>query len=92
LLPSLILAACVLLLGGTAAVVLYSSGIARLRRRRVVVHTKDEYSIKGVLAATYRDCLVIAEPEYLDAAQPANLKGRVVVPRANIAFLQVVED
>lgn len=66
-------------------------GIRGLRRRTVVIHTRDDQSIRGILIETYRDCLVLCEPQYLGEAKPAELKGNAVIPRENVAFLQVVE-
>lgn len=67
------------------------SGIRKLRRRTVVVHTRDDQSIRGVLTEAYHDCLVLAEPRYLGEAKAEEIKGSAVVPRENVAWLQVVE-
>lgn len=65
-------------------------GVRRLVRRRVVVHTKDDRSIRGVLTHNYRDCMVLAQPEYLHEAKPTELEGDAVILRDNIAWLQVL--
>lgn len=61
-----------------------------LMRRRVVVHTKDDQSIRGVLTATHRDCFVLAQPEYLQQAQPEHLPGEVLVLRSNVSWIQIL--
>lgn len=66
------------------------SGVRRLVRSRVVVHTRDNRSLRGVLAASYRDCLRLVHAEYLEEAKPAELDGDVVVLRENISFVQVL--
>lgn len=66
------------------------NGLKRLVRQRVVVHTRDERSIRGVLLEIYRDCVVLAEPEYLQEAKPAELKGNAVIPTENVAWLQIL--
>lgn len=66
------------------------NALRRFRRYRVVLHTKDDRSIRGVLSEVHRDCMVITEPEYLaEAAQP--LKGRAVIERSNVSWFQVIE-
>lgn len=65
-------------------------GVRKLVRSRVVVHTRDDQSIRGILTASYRDCFVLAEPQYLGEAQPSDLEGRAVILRDNVAWLQVL--
>lgn len=65
------------------------SGLARVARQRVICHTRDDQSIRGVLEAIYKDCVVIAAPEYLGEVQ-RELPGSAVVPRDNLAWLQVL--
>lgn len=64
-------------------------GIRRLVRASVIAHTKDDQSIRGVLKAEYRDCIVLAEPHYLHEAKEDSLKGDAVIPRDNLSWLQV---
>lgn len=65
-------------------------GVRRLERRRVVIHTKDDRSIRGVLTKNYRDCLVLAQAEYLHEAKPTELEGDAVILRDNVSWLQVL--
>lgn len=65
-------------------------GLPRLVRQRVVIHTKTGSSIRGVLRDVYRDCVSIAEPEFLHEAQPADLAGAVVIERGQIDWIQVL--
>lgn len=63
--------------------------LKRLVGRRVVLHTTDDQSVRGVLAVAGADCLVLEAPEYLGkAADPDTLEGRVGVLRANLSFWQ----
>jgi hypothetical protein len=65
---------------------------ADLVRRRVIVHTRDGQSIRGVLVGEYRDCLVLEAAEFLrEAPGPEDIAGRAVVERNNVSWLQVLE-
>jgi small nuclear ribonucleoprotein (snRNP)-like protein len=63
-----------------------------LVRRRVLVHTKDDRSIRGVLCADYEDCVVLDAPEYLGEAQVEKLSGPAVIPSQNLSWIQVLSD
>jgi Tfp pilus assembly protein PilV len=65
-------------------------GLAGLTRQEVVVQTKDDRAIRGMLKAHYSQAVVLAQPRYLDEVQPVDLEGEVVVDRANISWLQVL--
>lgn len=54
----------------------------------VIVHTTDERSIQGLLAAVTDHELVLEHAKYLTGANSADLAGRVMVPRARVAFVQ----
>ena len=61
--------------------------LRRLERSRVIVHTKDDRSIRGVLVGVWPDCVVLSSAEYLaDTVTP--LDGDPVIPRENVAWLQ----
>lgn len=67
-------------------------GLRGLVRRRAVVHTRDDQSIRGVLVGVHRDCVELSGAEYLGEAQEAKkLEGSAVVPRDNVAWLQMLE-
>lgn len=75
------------------------SWLDRLHRERVIVHTKDDQSIRGLIGEAYRDCVVLAEAEYLlkDVEAPSEKKtveldGRPVIPRENIAWVQKLSE
>lgn len=83
------------LLVASVAVLLLAIGVVRLSalrffKRRVVVHTSGDRSIRGVLTGVYTDCIVVSDPEYLGEARPAELEGRVVVLRTQVDWMQVL--
>ena len=66
--------------------------VKQLVRLRVVANTKDGQSIRGVLAGEHRDCIVLDAPEYLGEAQVEKLSGQAVIPRENLAWIQVLSN
>lgn len=64
--------------------------INRLTRRTVVVNTRDGQSLRGVLVAVYRDCIVLAHAVYLAGEGEVKADGEVVVPRETVGWLQVM--
>jgi hypothetical protein len=68
------------------------SYIDDLVRLRVIAHTKDDQSIRGVLVASHPDCIVLEAAEYLDEAKTESLSGTPVIPRSNLSWLQVLSD
>ena len=77
-----------------AAAVWRGRGLERHVKRRVVIHTTDDQSLRGVLRASYRDSIELASVEYLDRAreEPRQLPGSALVLRSKVAWLQVLED
>lgn len=67
-------------------------GLRRYRRDRVVVNTKDDQSLRGVLVEVHKDCLVLADAEYLPTAdgEPTPIDGRPLILTANVAWIQVL--
>lgn len=61
-------------------------GLRRLIGSRVVIHTKDDQSLRGVLLKVYRDSVKLDAPEYLAEAQPTNLPGYALIERANVSW------
>lgn len=58
----------------------------------VIVHLKDDgHSLKGVLAAVHADCLVLRDAVVLEPESQVVLDGSVIVPRANVDFMQRIE-
>jgi small nuclear ribonucleoprotein (snRNP)-like protein len=68
------------------------SYIRKLTRQRVIVHTRDDQSIRGVLKEVHPDCIVITAAQYLDKATTEDVSGTPVIPRENVAWLQVLSD
>lgn len=69
----------------------HRDGIGGLERRLVVVHTKDDRSIRGVMVGVHDDCLVLGSAAYLgDPVAP--LGGDVIVPRSSVSWLQRLDD
>lgn len=63
------------------------SGLSRLRGERVVLQTKDDRSLQGVLVGVYKDCVAIAHFRYLDEANPHDLPGEATVLRDNLSWI-----
>jgi small nuclear ribonucleoprotein (snRNP)-like protein len=64
-----------------------SRGLKRLKGERVVLQTKDDRSLKGVLLAAYPDCVVVGHFEYLEEANPVDLPGEATVLRENLSWI-----
>lgn len=62
-------------------------GVKRLRGERVVLQTKDDRSLRGVLLGVYRDCLVIGHFQYLGEADPVDLPGEATVLVENLSWV-----
>jgi hypothetical protein len=62
--------------------------LPRLARETVVVHTLSGTSLRGVLVASYRDCLVLAHATYLGTDTTIKVDGESVIPREQIAWIQ----
>ena len=56
----------------------------------VIVHTAGGPSFKGVKAAVHEDCLVLRDAQILEDDAATLLNGEIVVPREQVAFLQLV--
>lgn len=59
-----------------------------LERHSVVVHTRDDKSIRGVLVAARPDGLLLDHADMLVTASEVVSIGSVVVPRASVSFIQ----
>ena len=66
------------------------SGLKRLRGQRVVLQTKDERSLRGVLMGVYKDCVVLGHFEYLDEAKPTDLPGEATVLLDNLSWVHAL--
>lgn len=58
-------------------------------KKRVVIHTHDGQTLRGVLLASYRDCHALAHAEHIEE-DVQELQGTVLVPRAAVSFVQVL--
>jgi hypothetical protein len=67
--------------------------LKRLEGERVVLQTKDDRSLRGVLVKVYHDVnwrptsLVLAHFEYLEEANPVDLPGEAVVLTDNLSWI-----
>lgn len=64
-----------------------SRGLRRLKGERVVLQTKDDRSLRGVLLDVFRDCVVIGHFEYLEEANPVDLPGEATVRFDNLSWV-----
>lgn len=61
-------------------------------RKRVVVHTKNDQSIEGVLMEHMRDGIILRASKLLGPeGKQTPMAGEVFVPRENVAFAQLDE-
>lgn len=57
----------------------------------VIVHTRDDMSLRGLKSSVYDDCLVLREARVLEGEGVSSvLNGEVVIPRERVHFIQVV--
>jgi hypothetical protein len=54
---------------------------------RVVLQTRDDRSLRGVLAGSYPSCVVIGHFEYLEEANPVDLPGEATVLHSNLSWI-----
>lgn len=64
--------------------------ISKLVRHSVALHLTDGQSIRGVLLAEHKDCLVLGQAGYLGTDGVTKVDGEVVVPRERISWMQVL--
>lgn len=62
-------------------------GLRRLKGERVVLQTKDDRSLRGILLDSFRDCVVIGHFEYLEEASPVDLPGEATVLFENLSWI-----
>jgi hypothetical protein len=82
----------VLLVALVAAVAAYllvvrRPGLRRLVGERVVLQTRDDRSIRGVLTGVYADCVAVSHFEYLNEAQATGLPGEATVRFDNLSWV-----
>jgi hypothetical protein len=54
----------------------------------VILHTRDDRSFKGVVAAVHADSVILQDAFLLDPDAQDMLNGLVGVPRSNLSFVQ----
>jgi small nuclear ribonucleoprotein (snRNP)-like protein len=63
--------------------------LSDLEAETVIVHTKDDRSIRGVMVAAHSDAIVLRQAAYLmDESTTVSADGEIGIPRENIAFYQ----
>lgn len=80
-----------IVLAAIAAVIgacFFAFGVSRLVRRRVVIHTVDEESLRGRLVSATIDGFTLEAAELLAGGDVAIIQGRVFVPRRNVSWIQ----
>lgn len=66
--------------------------LKRVLRKRIIVHTRDDHSIEGVLWEQTRDGIILRAASLLgDGQQKTSMAGETWIPRENIAFAQLDE-
>lgn len=74
-----------------AAVVVFvrrdRAGLRGLVGERVVLQTRDDRSLRGVLTGVYADCLTVSHFEYLQEAAVAELPGEATVLHSNLSWV-----
>lgn len=56
--------------------------------RRVVVHTRSDESIEGLIKTVAKDGLVLTAAKVYREGPPAAAAGEVYIPHDNVAFIQ----
>lgn len=59
----------------------------KLKGHRVVVQTRDDRSLRGILTEVGVDCLVVSQLEYLEEGKATELPGRAWVLDANVSWV-----
>lgn len=62
----------------------------RLRHERVVVNTKDDQALRGIVVADTAKWIVLTNPETVQPQGPQGLPGDLWVPQANVSTVQTV--
>lgn len=62
--------------------------IPRLADSVIVVHTRDDKTVRGLLLRVGKDVLVLAHASILDGDRTIPLSGEVFVERANVSLTQ----
>lgn len=88
------LAGIALSLGAALGYLLLRSSLTpgpKLTKRTLVIHTRDDKAIRGVLYAQHADRYTLREAVYLYGSGEQEVGGIVHVPVANIAWCQEIE-
>lgn len=69
-----------------------STWLKTVIEKRIIVHTKEDQSIEGSLAAVMKDGLVLRVAALLGSSgQSTAMPGEVFIPREEVAFVQHAE-
>jgi hypothetical protein len=64
-----------------------AGGYERLIGLRVTVSLRDSTIVRGILSAVYRDALVLAQPEALNAGRPSNVGAEMTLERDRVGAI-----
>lgn len=68
------------------------SWLGRVLKKRIVVHTRQDQSIEGVLMEQLEDGLILRAANLLGGdGKRTTMAGEVFIPRENVAFAQLDE-
>ena len=79
--------AALFVIAAVAVVLANRRGVRRLVGERVVLQTRDDRSLRGVLTGVYRDCVAVSHFEYLHEAQVTELPGEATVLFSNLSWI-----
>lgn len=65
--------------------------LPEIMAEEVVVHTRDDSSVRGILTQVTRHELVLSRAAYLQGERETELQGELGIPRANVAFVQRIQ-
>jgi hypothetical protein len=66
--------------------------LARVLKRQIIVHTRSDQSIEGVLMEQSPDGLILRAAYLLeDNGRKTSIAGETWVPRGNVSFAQLAE-
>lgn len=64
----------------------------RVLKKKIIVHTRDDQSLEGVLMEQTRDGVILRAASLLQAGGgKTSMAGEVFVPRENVALAQLDE-
>ncbi len=64
--------------------------LEKLERSSIVAHLTTGASIRGVLVAVHRDCIVLDHAAWLGSEGAELIDGEAIIPRERLAWMQNV--